>query len=135
MRCRSFSARAIEALRRPLEEGSVTIVRGQRAVVFPTRFMLVAATNPCPCGYAGEGDRCTCTDVDHRRHERRLSGPLLDRMDLMVECLASVRGRDASGAGDRFGEGRVTGSRRRASVNDIAWRGRRRAVTGNSTLA
>jgi magnesium chelatase family protein len=47
--------------------------------------MLVAATNPCPCGYAGVDDRCTCGDVDLRRHRRRLSGPLLDRMDLLVD--------------------------------------------------
>lgn len=79
-----FQRPTLEALRQPLEDGQVTIVRGQRALVFPTRFMLVAATNPCPCGYAGEGERCTCTDVDQRRHERRLSGPLLDRMDLLV---------------------------------------------------
>jgi magnesium chelatase family protein len=46
--------------------------------------MLVAATNPCPCGYAGVGDRCTCSDQEVRRHQRRLSGPLLDRMDLLV---------------------------------------------------
>ncbi len=79
-----FQRSTIEALRQPLEDGRVTIVRGQRALVFPTRFMLVAATNPCPCGYAGEGERCTCSEVDLRRHERRLSGPLLDRMDLLV---------------------------------------------------
>ena len=63
--CRSSSVPTIEALRQPLEDGRVTIVRGQRALVFPTRFMLVAATNPCPCGYAGVGDRCTCSEVDH----------------------------------------------------------------------
>ncbi len=79
-----FRRPTIEALRQPLEDGSVTIVRGQRSLTFPTRFMLVAATNPCPCGYAGEGERCTCAEVDIRRHERRLSGPLLDRMDLLV---------------------------------------------------
>jgi magnesium chelatase family protein len=79
-----FQRPTIEALRQPLEDGRVTIVRGQQALVFPTRFLLVAATNPCPCGYAGEGERCTCSEVDLRRHERRLSGPLLDRMDLLV---------------------------------------------------
>jgi magnesium chelatase family protein len=63
----------------------VTIVRAQRALVFPTRFMLVGATNPCPCGYAGVGDRCSCSEVDIRRHQRRLSGPLLDRMDMHVD--------------------------------------------------
>jgi magnesium chelatase family protein len=82
-----FQRGAIEALRQPLEDGRVTIVRGQRALVFPTRFMLVAATNPCPCGYAGDADRCTCSEVDIRRYERRLSGPLLDRMDLLVNVV------------------------------------------------
>ncbi len=79
-----FHRSALEALRQPLEDGRVTIVRGQRALVFPTRFMLVAATNPCPCGFAGVGDRCCCGEADLRRHRRRLSGPLLDRMDLLV---------------------------------------------------
>jgi magnesium chelatase family protein len=79
-----FQRSALDALRQPLEDGAVTIVRGQRALVFPTRFMLVAATNPCPCGYAGVGDRCGCGEADLRRHRRRLSGPLLDRMDLLV---------------------------------------------------
>jgi magnesium chelatase family protein len=82
-----FQRSAIEALRQPLEDGRVTIVRGQRALVFPTRFMLVAATNPCPCGYAGVADRCTCTEIDIKRYERRLSGPLLDRMDLLVNVV------------------------------------------------
>jgi magnesium chelatase family protein len=80
-----FSRPALEALRQPLEDGHVTIVRGQHALQFPTRFMLVAATNPCPCGFAGVAERCTCTETELRRHQRRLSGPLLDRMDLLVD--------------------------------------------------
>ena len=79
-----FQRSSLDALRQPLEDGRVTIVRGQRALVFPTRFMLIAATNPCPCGFAGVGDRCQCAEADLRRHRRRLSGPLLDRMDLLV---------------------------------------------------
>ena len=79
-----FQRTTLDALRQPLEDGCVTIVRGQRALVFPTRFMLVAATNPCPCGFAGVGDRCRCGEADLRRHSRRLSGPLLDRMDLLI---------------------------------------------------
>jgi len=79
-----FQRSSLDALRQPLEDGRVTIVRGQRALVFPTRFMLVAATNPCPCGFAGVRDRCRCGEPDLRRHQRRLSGPLLDRMDLLV---------------------------------------------------
>jgi magnesium chelatase family protein len=81
-----FQRPSLDALRQPLEDGSVTIVRGQYALRFPTNFMLVAATNPCPCGYAGVDDRCTCGDIDLRRHRRRLSGPLLDRMDLLVDA-------------------------------------------------
>ncbi len=79
-----FQRPALDSLRQPLEDGSVTIVRGQRALCFPTRFMLLAATNPCPCGFAGLGDRCSCGESELRRHRRRLSGPLLDRMDLLV---------------------------------------------------
>ncbi|HEX8159524.1 MAG TPA: YifB family Mg chelatase-like AAA ATPase [Solirubrobacteraceae bacterium] len=78
-----FSRTALEALRQPLEDGVVAIVRGQRTVVFPTRFQLVASTNPCPCGMAGDR-RCRCSEGDLARHRRRLSGPLLDRMDLLM---------------------------------------------------
>lgn len=77
-----FSRPALEALRQPLEDGHVTIVRGQTASTFPTRVMLAAATNPCPCGEGGEA--CRCTSADLTRHRRRLSGPLLDRLDLLV---------------------------------------------------
>ena len=79
-----FQRPSLEALRQPLEDGCVTIVRAQRGLMFPTRFMLIAATNPCPCGFAGVGDRCRCGESELRRHQRRLSGPLLDRMDLLV---------------------------------------------------
>ena len=80
-----FSRSSLEALRQPLEDGVVSIVRGQRALLFPARFMLAAATNPCPCGFAGAEDgRCRCTESELARHRRRLSGPLLDRIDLLV---------------------------------------------------
>jgi magnesium chelatase family protein len=79
-----FARNALEALRQPLEDGRVVVVRGQQAALYPTRFVLVAATNPCPCGYGGTS-RCRCTDADHARHRRRLSGPLLDRIDLLVD--------------------------------------------------
>ncbi|HEU4977990.1 MAG TPA: ATP-binding protein, partial [Solirubrobacteraceae bacterium] len=78
-----FSRAALEALRQPLEDGRVAIVRGQRTAIFPTRFMLVAATNPCPCGHA-PSRRCRCGETEMARHRRRLSGPLLDRIDLLV---------------------------------------------------
>lgn len=80
-----FSRAAIEALRQPLEDGRVAIARARRSVVYPARFMLIAATNPCPCGFAGELERCRCSEADLSRYRRRLSGPLLDRIDLMVD--------------------------------------------------
>jgi magnesium chelatase family protein len=79
-----FPRPSLEALRQPIEDGNVAVVRGQRALMFPTRFTLVAATNPCPCGYAGTDRRCTCSESELARHRRRLSGPLLDRLDLLM---------------------------------------------------
>jgi magnesium chelatase family protein len=79
-----FNRNVLESLRQPLEDGRVVVVRGQQAAVYPTRFVLAAATNPCPCGHAGT-DRCRCTEADHARHRRKLSGPLLDRIDLLVD--------------------------------------------------
>ena len=77
-----FTRPALEALRQPLEDGRVTVVRAQRVMVFPTRVTLVAASNPCPCG-RGES-ACRCSAADLARHHRRLSGPLLDRIDVSV---------------------------------------------------
>jgi magnesium chelatase family protein len=79
-----FARPTLEALRQPLEDGRVAIVRARHSAVYPARFMLLAATNPCPCGYAGERERCRCSEADLARHRRRLSGPLLDRIDLLV---------------------------------------------------
>jgi magnesium chelatase family protein len=86
-----FSRPALESLRQPLEDGRVAIVRARRASVHATRFMLLAATNPCPCGYAGE-ERCDCSAAELNRHRRRLSGPLLDRIDLLVFLRSGPRG-------------------------------------------
>ncbi len=79
-----FPRSSLEALRQPVEDGRVSVVRGQHVQIFPTQFMLVAATNPCPCGFACEPDRCRCQEAELSRHRRRLSGPLLDRLDLLV---------------------------------------------------
>ena len=80
-----FARSSLEALRQPLEDGAVSVVRGQRSARFPARCMLVAASNPCPCGFAGVGGReCTCSEGDLLRHRRRLSGPLLDRLDILL---------------------------------------------------
>jgi len=74
-----------ESLRQPLEDGRVAIARARHSTVYPARFMLVAATNPCPCGYAGDWERCRCSETELMKHRRRLSGPLLDRIDLLVK--------------------------------------------------
>jgi magnesium chelatase family protein len=77
-----FARSSLEALRQPLEDGRVAIVRSQRVMMFPTRCMLVAASNPCPCGLGDH--RCRCSAADLARHQRRLSGPLLDRIDVTI---------------------------------------------------
>jgi magnesium chelatase family protein len=93
-----FRRPALEALRQPLEEGSITLTRAQRTVSFPARFMLVAATNPCPCGHAGDARRpCECPPGALQRYATRLSGPLLDRIDLVLRAESPSRGELLSG--------------------------------------
>jgi magnesium chelatase family protein len=95
-----FGRDVLEALRQPLEEGRVAVSRVGRATIFPARFQLVAAMNPCPCGFAGSSDRpCTCPPRIPERYQRRISGPLRDRIDLWISMprvapLALVRGPD-----------------------------------------
>ncbi|HEX5226049.1 MAG TPA: YifB family Mg chelatase-like AAA ATPase [Solirubrobacteraceae bacterium] len=79
-----FDRATLDALRQPLEDGVVTIARSRGTTTYPTSFMLIAATNPCPCGWAGTDDRCRCTEAELARHRRRVSGPLLDRLDLFA---------------------------------------------------
>jgi magnesium chelatase family protein len=84
-----FDRRALEVLRQPLEEGRVTIARAARTAVFPARFVLVAAMNPCPCGFHGDEHRvCRCTPGQIAKYRGRLSGPLRDRIDLIVDVPA-----------------------------------------------
>jgi magnesium chelatase family protein len=81
-----FRLSALEALRQPLEDGEITISRRLTSLTFPARIMLVAAMNPCPCGYLGDGERdCTCPAHRVHQYAARLSGPLLDRIDLRVD--------------------------------------------------
>lgn len=84
-----FKRNVLEVLRQPLEDGSVTIARAQSAMTFPADFMLVAAMNPCPCGFAGDPKReCRCTQTKIRNYRDRISGPLLDRIDIHIEVPA-----------------------------------------------
>jgi magnesium chelatase family protein len=113
-----FARPTLEALRQPLEDGRVAIVRARHAAVYPARFMLVAATNPCPCGYLGDGDRCRCSETDMARHRRRLSGPLLDRIDLVTHLERSGT-HDLNAApltSSKKARERVTGARERQAA-------------------
>ncbi len=81
-----YSRSALEALRQPLEDGKITVTRAGGAVTFPADFILCASMNPCPCGNYGSADKqCTCTPAQIRRYRGKISGPLLDRIDLQVE--------------------------------------------------
>ena len=82
-----FSRQSLEALRQPMESGCVQVSRVQASLEFPARFTLVAAMNPCPCGYAGT-DQCQCDPKAVEKYQKRLSGPLLDRIDLQVAIRA-----------------------------------------------
>ncbi|MFF7197643.1 YifB family Mg chelatase-like AAA ATPase [Streptomyces sp. NPDC008079] len=123
-----FSVRALEALRQPLESGHVVVARAAGVMRLPARFMLVLAANPCPCGrYSMLGEGCDCSPTAVRRYQGRLSGPLLDRVDLRVE-VESVSRSDLLGQGP--GEStatvaaRVVAARERAATRyrDTPWK-------------
>jgi magnesium chelatase family protein len=95
-----FSRHVLEVLRQPLEEGRVAVARAARTAVFPARFVLVGAMNPCPCGFAGDPSReCRCAPRMMARYRDRLSGPLRDRLDLTVEVPALSLDALSTGAG------------------------------------
>jgi magnesium chelatase family protein len=91
-----FRRDALEALREPLESGTVSISRAMHQTTFPAEFQLVAAMNPCPCGFSGDPERCSCTPAQLARYASRVSGPLLDRIDMHVEVPRVVVAPNAS---------------------------------------
>jgi magnesium chelatase family protein len=115
-----FPPTVLDSLRQPLEDGVVRVCRARATVCFPARFLLVGATNPCPCG-RGE-DRCRCTVQARARYARRFSGPLLDRFDLRVvvgkpdvdELLRGGRGETSATVAERVAE-----ARRRAQARGV----------------
>ena len=112
-----FRRHVLEVLRQPMEDGSVTLARARSTLRFPARFVLVAAMNPCPCGHHGDGtDRCTCDPAHVRRYRARVSGPLLDRIDLRVSMgpvPADALSGGASGVSSSVVLARVVAARRR----------------------
>jgi magnesium chelatase family protein len=112
-----FDRRVLEVLRQPLEDGRVTIARAARTAVFPARFVLVGAMNPCPCGYDGDDRRaCRCTPQQVARYHDRLSGPLRDRIDLIVEVASvpvAVVSEGSEGESSACVRARVLAARRR----------------------
>ncbi len=126
-----FDRDVLEALRQPLEEGRVVIARAGRSMIFPARFQLIAAMNPCPCGFAGstpEG-RCRCTPGEVQRYDRRVSGPLRDRIDLWVTmprvAAAAIVGTREPEASAEVGT-RIAAARTRAALDRGTLNGRLR---------
>jgi len=97
--CTLFLRHVLESLRQPLEDGVLTVSRALTSVTYPARFMLVGAMNPCPCGYFGDTRReCSCTPLEIQKHLNKISGPLLDRIDMHIQ-VAAVRKEDLLGKG------------------------------------
>jgi magnesium chelatase family protein len=139
-----FDRDVLEALRQPLEEGRVAIARVGRATIFPARFQLVAAMNPCPCGYAGVNDRpCACPTLLPQRYQRRVSGPLRDRIDLWVTmprvaALSLVSGpepEDSATVGARIAETRARIAQRGANDDNGRLSGRALRAACRLTVA
>ncbi len=91
-----FPRNVLEVMRQPLEDGKVTISRVSGQVTYPADFMLIASMNPCPCGYLGDGDKCRCTQGEIAKYNAKISGPLLDRIDIFIEA-PSVKYEDLDG--------------------------------------
>lgn len=120
-----FPPSVVDALRQPLEDGVVRVARARATVTLPARFLLVAATNPCPCGGATEPGECRCSDAARDRYRRRLSGPILDRFDLRVtvhrpeptSLLAAVPGEGTEAVAARVARARALASERGVDLN------------------
>jgi magnesium chelatase family protein len=123
-----FPTAVLDALRQPLEEGVVRVCRARASVSFPARFLLVGATNPCPCGEGGAEGMCRCPPAARQRYTRRLSGPLLDRFDLRVLVTRPDAG---SVLGGPPGEPSAPVAARVAAARELA---RRRGVRCNAEL-
>ena len=116
-----FSRHVLEAMREPIETGSIMVTRAAGVIELPARFQLILASNPCPCGHAiGRGELCTCTSLTRRRYSERLSGPLMDRVDVRVvvtrptesELLSRTAGESSAVVAGRVAEARARAASR-----------------------
>jgi magnesium chelatase family protein len=115
-----FHPRVLEVLRQPIEDGVVTIARARETLTFPAKFTLVGARNPCPCGFHGDATRaCSCADAMVTRYQKRLSGPILDRIDLHLEVMRVEFDKLAS---NEPGESSATIRRRVTAARTCQWR-------------
>lgn len=120
-----FPRNVLDALRQPVEDGVVRVTRAIGSATFPARFLLVAATNPCPCGLGGAPGSCRCSDAARLRYAQRLAGPLADRFDLRIEVpkpepaaiLAGAPGESSASVAARVAEVRALASARRVRCN------------------
>lgn len=126
-----FAPAVLDALREPLEDGRVTVTRGSGTVAFPARFQLLAAMNPCRCGFLGSRRRaCACSAAEVRRYRTRLSGPLLDRFDLYVE-IPEYGGELAAATADRPKRGDATHGWRGGEVGSVLHAAQRRLASAD----
>jgi magnesium chelatase family protein len=128
-----FPSSVLQTLRQPLESGEIVLHRAAGAARYPARFQLVMAANPCPCGgHFGAGEACSCTPMARRRYFGRLSGPLLDRVDLHVDVRPVRRGMDDQGEPSRAVAARVASAREaaRQRFRDLGWKSNAEASPG-----
>ncbi len=124
-----FGTRVLEVMRQPIEDKVVTISRAQGSLTFPANFMLVAAMNPCPCGYYGDPIKpCTCAPSTVTKYQKRISGPLLDRIDIHIEVPRVDYQKLSS---DRLGESSDAIRRRVQSARDL----QRQRFCSSSTMS
>ncbi len=119
-----FSRNSLEALRQPLEDGEVTIARVRHSVRLPSRFVLIAASNPCPCGHGEDSSKCTCSPLAARRYRNRISGALADRIDISLtieqptpEALAGEEGEPSALVRERVAQARQAALSRQGCAN------------------
>ena len=129
-----FSRNVLEALREPLESGVVVVGRARRTCEYPAGFQLIAAMNPCPCGYAGESSgRCRCTPGQLAQYRRRISGPLIDRIDMHIE-LAAVPVEHLMAGDDQTGEPSPVRTESSATIAARVAAARRMQIARQGTL-